>query len=614
MAWGVRSGVLAVALLMAATAAACTSETATPSPSVEPPPVAKPPARPVDDRCDAFQRGEHYPADAASEARVGATLPNVRLEGLRADGHAGSVDAAEYYEPCANTSRILVLRVNAGLWCGTCLWHASHTESMLSFTEGSRISLVDVVVTDADNHPATTAVAPTFRSLRDQKDGIPTLVDPSFSLRTLIPKGGGPSPLYVLVDRRTMRVLKSVANPDPVAFRNEFRATLAEIDGSTAPAFEEGTLVDGHFRQNEWDMLQAVTLPGAPNADPTNHVADDPVAAAWGKELFSDASLSPSGTISCATCHDPAKHFGDGRARAEGLSEGTRRTPNIALASHARWQFWDGRTDTLWAQALGPLENPVEHGSSRVFVVRRIATAFAAKYAAIFPNDPLPALSDLPAAGKPGDVAYEALPASQKDLVTRAFVNVGKAIAAYERTLRVKPNRLDAYLAGDRSALTTLEKEGLSMFAQAGCMQCHWGPRLTDDAFHNVRLPGLTNGFVDRGRLDGIPAFLNAEFRADSKYSDARDTHAFLATSAAPSEFASHKTPSLRGVADLTHFGHAGAVDDVRTVLDIYGTAGAEADDSRALGVSEPWMLEFGFVMRWGIPPILNTLTADVAP
>ena len=84
--------------------------------------------------------------------------------------------------------------------------------------------------------------------------------------------------------------------------------------------------------------------------------------------------------------------------------------------------------------------------------------------------------------------------------VTRAFVNVGKAIAAYERTFRAKPNALDRYIGGDASALSVLEKEGLSIFAQAGCMQCHWGPRLTDDAFHDTRTPtGHADGTADPG-------------------------------------------------------------------------------------------------------------------
>ena len=169
---------------------------------------------------------------------------------------------------------------------------------------------------------------------------------------------------------------------------------------------------------------------------------------------------------------------------AKGAALGDRRTPSIALAAHARWQFWDGRADSLWAQALGPLEDAREMASSRVFVARRIAAAHAAEYARAFPDAPLPDMTGWPAEGKPGDAAYDAMSAAEKDAATRVFVRAGKAIAAYERTFRVKPNALDAYLGGDRAALAPLEKYGLSLFVAHGLHAVPLGP-----AAHGRRLP-----------------------------------------------------------------------------------------------------------------------------
>lgn len=103
-----------------------------------------------------------------------------------------------------------------------------------------------------------------------------------------------------------------------------------------------------------------MTLPGAPPADRTNAVADEPAAAALGKALFEDAGLSPSGAVAR---HVPRSktQLSDARPIAVGVAEGTaRRTPRIALAAFSRWQGWDGKADTLWAQALGPLESEVE--------------------------------------------------------------------------------------------------------------------------------------------------------------------------------------------------------------------------------------------------------------
>jgi hypothetical protein len=108
--------------------------------------------------------------------------------------------------------------------------------------------------------------------------------------------------------------------------------------------------------------------------------------------------------VSCATCHVREKGFADGRARGLGLAEGDRHTPSATLAAHAPFQFWDGRADTLWQQALGPFESAGEMGSSRLFVARRVGAAYAAEYAAVFPRAPLPAMDDLarfPASGKP---------------------------------------------------------------------------------------------------------------------------------------------------------------------------------------------------------------------
>ena len=96
------------------------------------------------------------------------------------------------------------------------------------------------------------------------------------------------------------------------------------------------------------------------------------------------------------------------------------------------------------------------------------------------------------------DAAYDALSDADKDKVTRIYVNVGKSIAAFERAIRVKPNQLDAYAGGDLAALDADEKKSLHAFMANGCIQCHWGPRLTDDAFHVLRFPtGRQDGAAD---------------------------------------------------------------------------------------------------------------------
>ncbi len=410
-----------------------------------------------------------------------------------------------------------------------------------------------------------------------------------------------------------MRVTSVLANPAPEELEARIAADLATLDGRPPPPAPAEDLVDGLFHRNEWDLLSETSLPGAPPPDPTNAVADAPAAAALGKALFFDAGLSPSQDVSCATCHDPAKHLSDGLPVAKGAAIGDRRTPAIGLASHARWQFWDGRADTLWAQALGPFENAKEMDSSRLFVARRIAALHAADHARAFPGAPLPDTSAWPAQGKPGDAAYDAMSDADKDAATRVFVSAGKAIAAYERTLRVGPNALDAYLGGDRSALAPLEKYGLSIFVKTGCMQCHWGPRLTDDAFHDTRAPtGRPDHAADRGRADGIASLRESDFRATGRWSDDRGA-ADAPRDDAPDDalVGPFKTPPLRGVADLSRWGHGGTFDALGGVTEAYGRGGVPPDDTSSAGAREPWLMSFGETVQWGLVPFLKTLHAQ---
>ena len=104
----------------------------------------------------------------------------------------------------------------------------------------------------------------------------------------------------------------------------------------------------------------ALTALGAIPSDPTNHVADDPRAIALGRAIFFDPAFSSSGRLSCASCHVPDKVFTDGLARARGRKETARSTPDLVGAAWRAWFYWDGRRDSLWAQALIPLEAPAD--------------------------------------------------------------------------------------------------------------------------------------------------------------------------------------------------------------------------------------------------------------
>ena len=319
--------------------------------------------------------------------------------------------------------------------------------------------------------------------------------------------------------------------------------------------------------------------------DATNRVADDPRAADLGRRLFLDTRLSSNGRVSCGTCHQADRGFQDGLALARGVGTTARRAMPIAGAARSPFLFWDGRKDSLWAQALGPLESPVEHGGTRAQYAHVVAESYGREYEQIF--GALPDLAGVPrSAGPVSDrdaaSAWHALSRAQQDGVTRVFVNVGKAIAAYERQLVPGASRFDRYVAavttGQREpgVLTGDEIAGLRLFiGRANCTQCHSGPLLTSNEFHNTGVPPRPELVPDHGRLSGATAVLEDEFNCRSSWSDARE-HCpeldFIVTGEHTLDRA-FKVPSLRNVAERPPYMHAGQFATLDVVLDHYNRA-----------------------------------------
>jgi cytochrome c peroxidase len=311
---------------------------------------------------------------------------------------------------------------------------------------------------------------------------------------------------------------------------------------------------------------------GARPADPSNAYEARVDAAAFGRALFEDARLSRNGQVSCASCHASDRQFQDGRPLGQGLGTGKRRTMPVMGAAHSPFLFWDGRKDSLWSQALGPLEDAAEHGASRVRLVRLVQAHHREPYARVF--GPLPAFGALPEDASPTGsdaerAAWAALPERTRDDVNRVFAHIGKAIAAYERQLGYGESRFDAYaratLAGDgrgQEALSLQEVRGLRLFLTKGqCVTCHNGPQLSDHAFHNTGVPPLDPKAPDRGRADGVKLLLRDEFNCLGRYSDARPEQCgelqFVAADD-PALLGAFRTPSLRNVAERAPYMHAG--------------------------------------------------------
>jgi len=364
-------------------------------------------------------------------------------------------------------------------------------------------------------------------------------------------------------------------------------------------------------------------------ADPTNRVADDPRAADLGRRLFFDERLSSNGRVACGTCHQPERGFQDGVALARGVGTTARRTMPIPATARAPFLFWDGRKDSLWAQALGPLESAVEHGGTRAQYAHTIAAHYRGDYEAVF--GALPDLSAVPAsAGPAGDAAATAawakLSGTERDAVTGVFVNVGKAIAAYERRIDFGPSRFDRYVAEvssgrpGRGLLSSDEVAGLRLFlGRANCTQCHNGPLLTNHEFHNTGVPKRRELPIDHGRRTGATAVLGDEFNCRSRWSDARERCPELDFMAAHGDTLdrAYKVPSLRNVAERAPYMDAGQLATLGEVLDHYNRAPEAASgqsELRPLGLTADELRQIEAFLRTLSGPVEIDGAATAGP
>lgn len=332
--------------------------------------------------------------------------------------------------------------------------------------------------------------------------------------------------------------------------------------------------------------------------DPTNRYAEDAEAAKLGQGLFFDASLSANGKVSCASCHQPERAFQDGTPLAHGVGTTNRRTMPITGTAHSPFLFWDGRKDSQWSQALGPLESPAEHGGTRAQYTSIVAQNYRASYERVFG-----ALSE----------------ASPED-VTRVFVNIGKAIAAYERRIEYAPSRFDRFAdeleqtgRAPSDVLTADEVAGLRLFiGKANCTQCHNGPLFTNNEFHNTGVPADETLPADRGRIDGAKAVLADEFNCRSRWSDADPKQCseleFLSADGHELERA-YKVPSLRGVADRAPYMHAGQIATLDAVVAHYNRA-----PQSPAGHTELKPLRLSERERHQLIAFLRTLSGTVIP
>jgi cytochrome c peroxidase len=358
------------------------------------------------------------------------------------------------------------------------------------------------------------------------------------------------------------------------------------------------------FSSAEIATIVSLSSRAALSIDPGNRVADNADAARLGRTLFFDRRLSRDGTMACATCHDPAKQWGDGRPLPVGAPDyRPRHTPSLWNVALNRWFFWDGRADSLWAQSLQPLENPSEMNSSRAAVVATIAgdPTLRRDYEAIF--------GSLPASG------------AKSSELDRAFANVGKAIAAFERTIVTGDAPFDRFARALRKGAEiptypAAAQRGLKLFVgRGGCINCHHGGELTDREFHNIGLTDDTGIFNDPGRFDGIRLVRQDPFNAAGPFTDHRAESATFGLrhlAERQEAWGEFKTPTLRNIAKTAPYMHDGRFATLADVLDFYSTlkgavvTGADRQHLKPLNLDQR--------ERDDLTAFLETLTAEDPP
>lgn len=400
--------------------------------------------------------------------------------------------------------------------------------------------------------------------------------------------------------------------------------------GASAAGAGAGSAPDAAptFSALELAALQALSpkeLPAAP-VDVSNRFADRGDAAAFGQRLFfepgfagrlldgdNDGSLTAlgkkgdTGKVSCAGCHVPSAGFLDDRTLGKQVSLaagwGRRKAPSLLDVAQASLYTWDGRRDALFNQPFGPIESPVEMNSSRLFVAQVVLARFRSEYEAIF--GPLPPLADASrfpqlsaeqtgcessivdtgvscvgsVHGIPGDKAeFDRLAVADQEAVTRVVVNLGKALAAYERKLTCGPGRFDRWLHGEPGALSNSEQRGARIFIGKGnCATCHSGPFLSDQKFHNVGLQPTSVAVVfidanDAGASAGLAAAIADPLNVRGPYSDGDDGR--LPTSVDPALVGAFRTPGLRCQARRPSFMHTGQLGSLSAVVDFFARGG----------------------------------------
>lgn len=280
-----------------------------------------------------------------------------------------------------------------------------------------------------------------------------------------------------------------------------------------------------------------------------------PAKVELGRLLFFDTRTSGDASTSCASCHDPRQGWGDGGDLSRGYpgTQHWRNSQTVINSAYLRKLFWAGGVGSLETQAIAAATGNLAGNGSPEMIQERLRQVpeYVRRFKEVFGAPP-------------------------------TFLNAVKAISAFERTVVSNPKKVpfDRYMQGEKSALSDEAKKGLTLFqGKARCIQCHNGPLLTDEGFHNLAVPNnsaftedplrqIAMRFV--AKIKGVPNYMKVD----------RDLGLFLETKG-NDDIDKFRTPPLRELKYTAPYMHNGVFFTLEEVIDFYDQ-GAGNDPSKS--------------------------------
>jgi len=285
---------------------------------------------------------------------------------------------------------------------------------------------------------------------------------------------------------------------------------------------------------------------------PDNPITDAKVKL--GDMIFDEKRISADNSLACNTCHSPRNGFTTHTETSRGVGDqvGKRNAPSILNAMFYKSMFWDGRAANLEEQAMLPILNPIEMGQKDAKdVVARLAAIpeFVEAFQKVF--------------GRPPNAE-----------------DIGKALAAFERTRLSTQAPFDRFLQGDEKAFNASQRRGWALFTgKARCASCHtYDPALPlfgDNLFHNTGVGAHGQNFNQLATRAEENAAANKKAGIDKLAldTDYSELGRFLVTQKSE-DIGAFKTPFLRDVLLTGPYMHDGSLETLWDVVEFFNKGG----------------------------------------